>query len=83
MFKTNSGSTIKLARKSRGMTQAELAKKVGMHLQFISNIERGICLIPPKKVKKFSKTLHIWTNTLIADLRKDWIAKLDKKLGLK
>lgn len=80
---THSGHTIKLARQNRGLTQTEFAKKLGMHVQYISNIERGKCLIPPAKVKKASRILGIWMKTIVFDLRKDWINNLDRRLGLK
>lgn len=80
---TYSGHTIKLARENKGMTQQEFAKSMGVHVQFISNIERGTALIPPKKVKKAAKVLGVWMKTIVDDLRKDWMNTLDKRLGLK
>lgn len=80
---THSGYTIRLSRENRGMTQQEFANKLGVHVQFVSNVERGKCLLPPTRVKKTAKVLNIWMKTIVHDLRKDWLDQLDRELGIK
>lgn len=43
------GLFIRLQRKERGMTQAELAKEAGVGLRFLSELERGkaTCQLAP------------------------------------
>lgn len=36
------GKNIKKSRKKAGLTQEQLAKKVGVHVSYISRIERGV-----------------------------------------
>lgn len=48
------------ARESKGMTQKDLAKKLGIvSAQLISNWERGLCTPPIKKLSKLSSILSI------------------------
>jgi transcriptional regulator with XRE-family HTH domain len=44
---------LKLKRFSEGYTQAELAKTMKVHVQYVSNWERGLCLPPPPQLKWF------------------------------
>lgn len=39
----SSGKKIKALRKSAGLSQVELADKIGIHVKTISKVERGIC----------------------------------------
>jgi transcriptional regulator with XRE-family HTH domain len=58
-----------LVRKKRyelGVGQTELAKMAGFkNGQFISNLERGLCGIPPKKIARFSIILDLQVDELI------------------
>ena len=36
------GSALRIRRKTRGLTQSEVASKAGIHRQIVSNIERGV-----------------------------------------
>jgi len=36
------GKNIKKARKKNGLTQEQVAEKVGVHVSYISRIERGV-----------------------------------------
>lgn len=54
---------IKRARIVKGYSQAELAKKVGLTVLSISNIERTVTRCPrPKVVKTICETLEINTS---------------------
>lgn len=52
----NLGKYLKEKRISSGYTQSELAEKLKVHVQFVSNWERGICA-PPSHC--FQQTLDI------------------------
>lgn len=57
--------TLREQRKKFGITQATLADRLHVHLQFISNIERGLAPLPARHFKKVSRMLHIPLATLI------------------
>lgn len=56
------GETVKAIRVNRNMTQLEVAKKIGVHSQFVSNAERSKCNLPKPNMKKFVKTLSLSTS---------------------
>jgi transcriptional regulator with XRE-family HTH domain len=39
------GQFLKVARAESGLTQQDIADKVGVHTQYISNWERGLCAL--------------------------------------
>jgi transcriptional regulator with XRE-family HTH domain len=41
-LKTNFGQNLKRLRKTRKLTQEQLAESIGVSVDFISNVERGI-----------------------------------------
>ena len=50
---------IKKRRMALEISQGNIAKELGFHPQFISNVERGLCEYPPKHFKQISKILHV------------------------
>ena len=57
---THTGKLIKHARLKKGLSQGKVAKALGYaNPQYISNIERGQCVFPVKKGKRFSKIVGI------------------------
>lgn len=82
-MKTVTSEIIKSRRKHFGMTQRELAKKTGYVLMFISNLERGLCMIPDKKIKAFAKALWCSLDILVEAKLADYKARLYKRVGLK
>lgn len=64
---------IKTAREYEGLTQAEVAKALGVGVQFISNIERGRIGIPFKRIRDFCRVLKVsernLTDQIIGDFR--------------
>lgn len=71
------GAYIASKRKSLGMTQAELAKKLGMSDKSVSKWERGICLPDVSVYIQLCEILGISLNEFIAgeDLKEEQIAK--------
>lgn len=63
----DTGGAIKAARTAANLTQAELAKKMGVTPQTISQYERG--LINPKfeTLEKFANALDVRIETLLED----------------
>ncbi len=52
------GEWLRQCRKQAGVTQADLAHALGYDSsQLISNIERGVSLLPSKRLPEFAKTL--------------------------
>ena len=75
--------TLKEQRKKLGITQAVLADRLCVHLQFISNIERGVAGLPPRHFKQVSKILRIPLKDLIEEYVQRTEKKLKKAFGLK
>lgn len=54
---SNFGKQLRTLRKKQGLTQVELARKIGVHGQYISNAERGMSALPPRSLRKLVKTV--------------------------
>lgn len=48
---------LKTQRLRNNISQKELADTVGVHVQFISNVERSLATIPPNRIKKVAEAL--------------------------
>lgn len=71
---TELGKYIKEARKERGLLQTDLSNKLGWATaQYISNIERGTCSFPLKKLKLLSKILKCDIDHLVALVIQDFM----------
>lgn len=53
------GEALRKRRKELGLTQAEVAKGADVHVQFVSNWERGLCYPPEANHKKLAKILKL------------------------
>ncbi len=53
------GSVLRGARGLRGMTQAQLAQAVGVHVTNISEMERGLRTIGKQMAKRLAKVLEM------------------------
>lgn len=51
------GGKIRLARRKAGMTQEDLAEKVGVHLSTLGRIERGESNPPLQTINKIARGL--------------------------
>jgi len=56
---------IKQLREERGMTQAELADKVGIHPMYVSRIERGVQVPSLVLLEKVAKALRVEMRMLL------------------
>lgn len=56
MGRSQLGERIKLAREEKGLSQAELARRIGLgHPQSISRYERGIGEVPPRRLRAIAE----------------------------
>jgi len=60
------GKRVKEIRLQKNMSQADLAKVLGLHPTYISGIERGVRNMALKNIEKLAKALRV----PIADLMK-------------
>jgi len=58
------GNLLAAARLKAGLTQAQLAKKLDIRQNMISDYERGKRRLSPSMAKRLAKTLHIKVNRL-------------------
>jgi len=59
------GEKIKELRTKNEMSQADLAKKIGVHSTYISQIERGIQNVSLKGVERLAKVFGVPTDSLL------------------
>ena len=71
------GQYIQMKRKDLGLTQAELAEKLGMSNKSVSKWERGVCLPDVSIYMELCEILGISLNEFIAgeDIEEDEIAQ--------
>lgn len=75
---------LRSRRIKNNLTQFELTKKLKskrkVHVQFVSNWERGICEPPEHCVNNLMKLLDIDQKTLVKAMEKDAIEKTRRRL---
>ena len=72
-LKKEFGKRIRLLRKTRGMTQTQLAEKAGIHSSFLSSVERGIMNASLESIVAIAKALEVHPGKLFPGV------ELDKK----
>ena len=78
------GKFIKQRRISLGLSQAELAKLLSLNsVQLISNIERGRCGFPRRRLKRLSRALLLDKVDLLKVCSHSVYSELCKDLGIK
>ncbi len=78
---TQTGRIFIAARQRKDLSQGDLAKALGYTTpQFVSNIERGISLLPADSVGVVSKILGVSAKLLIWAWRKDHLASQKNKI---
>ena len=70
MLQKKLGQRIAALRKTRQLTQAELAKKVGCSVEFISLVERGVNAPSVAGLEKFARVLKVEVADLFTFERK-------------
>jgi len=75
----NIAKAVKEAREQKGLTQDQLSKSLGYdNGQFISNVERGKCSVPIKKIKKLAKKTDTTVGDFVGSMVLDYTEKLLK-----
>lgn len=59
------GKNIKKVRKSTRLTQEEVAIKVGVHVSYISRIERGVVNPSFEVIEKIAKALKVKSSDIL------------------
>lgn len=59
------GKNIKKAREKAGLTQEDVAKKVGIHVSYYSRIERGVVNPSVEILESIVKTLKIKSSDIL------------------
>jgi transcriptional regulator with XRE-family HTH domain len=78
--KMHQAKAIQEARNKKGLTQKQIADGLGVHVQMISNIERGAAPLPRKYYSFISEALGIPMRKLIALKAKDVRDKILQEL---
>lgn len=79
MFK-NQSKLVKSIRKKHNLTQSDLAKILGVHLQFISNMERGLCGFPAGRFSKIRALVSV--DQMMTAARLDFIDSWKNEVGV-
>lgn len=74
------GDFIKEQREKRGLTQAEISKRAGISVQYLSNIERDVSGLCPKYFTNICKVFKISPSKLEEIYLKDYIDKQREKI---
>lgn len=62
---------LRAARKSKGLSQEDLAEKLNVSRQAVSKWEQGVCMPEAKMLLQISEKLEISLDTLMSDARAD------------
>lgn len=74
-------SFIRQKRNELGISQYQLAKRIGVHPQFVSNCERLECQMPVKYFKKISRVFSVDVETLIKKRIQDIESEMYQQIG--
>jgi transcriptional regulator with XRE-family HTH domain len=56
---------LQTQRLKKGITQLQIASAVNLHVQYISNVERGKCAIPIKIINTYIRELELNSNNVL------------------
>jgi transcriptional regulator with XRE-family HTH domain len=75
-------SVIRAARlKFPNLTQETLSEIIGyQNAQFISNVERGLCTVPAKRISKLCEVLKIEPHEVVNAIVRDYESHIRSKL---
>lgn len=76
----NLGSFLKSARLTVGFTQVEVSEAVKVHVQFVSNWERGLCAPPGHCFDKLITYLKINREHLVQAMMSDCKLSIESKV---
>jgi len=58
------GSHLRSLRKKKGLSQEDIAEKAGIHVTYLSGVERGIRNLSIRNVKRLADALDVPTKEL-------------------
>lgn len=69
-----SAHLLKIIKYKSGLNQKEIAKLMKVHFQLVSNIGRGLCGFPAKRINKLLKyaSLEYFEHAAVEDFRAAW-----------
>jgi transcriptional regulator with XRE-family HTH domain len=68
----NVAKLMRLRRIELGLSQSQTAKLIGfVRGQFVSNVERALCSVPPKKIESTAKVLQVDPSEIINAILED------------
>lgn len=79
----HTGLYLREAREKIDLPQADLAEKLGFHLQNISNMERGVSGCSSSHCKKIARYLKCDPKQIAKEMTKDYQARYLNKAKLK
>lgn len=77
------GERIQKSRETVGMTQAELAERINLSTQYISDLERSVVGASLNTVINICKSLSVSSDYLLFDHDKDNVEPLDTVIKIK
>ena len=81
MDKKYIGDLIRLARKTAGLSQMELAERVGISYQQIQKYEKGISEISIARLSQIAEALNTTLGSFIADDEKTMVSESISRYG--
>lgn len=75
------GQRIKTVRKHLGLSQIELAERVGISFQQIQKYEKGSTRISVKRIQQLSEALHVDMKDLIGDVEAISVSDIQPEYG--
>lgn len=82
MEDNRTGNMLRKWRENAELSQGDLAEKMGYSSpQIVSNWERGICIVPPKKAALFCKATGAKQKDLHALILKDTSKRMEQRLA--
>ena len=76
------GGALASIRRLSGLTQLELAKKLGVSKQHVCDLEKGRKLVSPEKAAKYAKVLRHPARTLVQLALQDQVRKAGLKFNV-
>lgn len=78
----NTSVILRSLRKQSGMTQSQMAQKLKIHMQYVSNFERSKCLPPAHVMKKIYKAMNAeqkqnFVQALAQDFVNNYMSKIE------
>jgi ribosome-binding protein aMBF1 (putative translation factor) len=81
MRKRKVNAIIRAKRAEHGISQGQLALRVGTKAQYISNVERDLCQFAPKYLHKLSKAIKVNTLDLVDAYKDDYAVFIEESLA--